>query len=526
MFARERGPSAAWASRMRRRSPRFDGIRMKKRQFVPPCLPILLSVLLAVAGWGLCATATARAAAAPREFRGVPWGDAIERHPELARAYSHGEQVFYRKPGDASELGGMPLEDALYVFERGRLRGARLVLTDFGDFASLKQAYISKYGVPEVRQGGGLDAYVWNWPLLRIELFHDRREGRVEAAYVHLPGMAGKDKELFQDDEEIRARGPLGFRGIRFGRDLSGLTDMIPVFGDGDFQYCRRKGENLSLGEIKLKDVLYYFYKGKFYHVSMPVARYDDFAPLKAAYFKKYGPPRENISVLNENYVWTWDDAQIALDRNETDGSVEISYAFVPVLEEAEESRATAENMAFLRDFRSLYAVGQAPGSFRGIAWGADLADAPGLEYVYSHKGVMNYRRPEERLSLGAVELGDILYSFYQDRFFYATMTVKPDPESGSDHFQALRDAYEAKYGKPRVRMTGDAENYVWAWPAMHIALIRYRDGGGVEVCYVYDPVLEEIEKQKIDRAMDALFEPFTPGEKNTARPLVESAGQ
>lgn len=488
--------------------------------------PVLAAVLLAVFAWGLCPVSSASATVAPKDFRGIPWGDGIERHPELARAFSHGDQVFYRKPGDASELGGMPLDDALYVFDRGRFRGARLVLTDFGDFASLKQAYVYKYGPPETHRGGDLDAYVWNWPLLRIELSHNKREGRVEAAYAHLPGMTGKDKELFQSDEEIRERGPLGFRGVRFGQDLTDLTDMIPLFGDGDMQYCRRKGESLSLGEIRLKDVLYYFYKGKFYYVLMPVARYDDFAPLKAAYFKKYGPPRENISALNENFVWTWDDAQIALDRNETDDSVEISYAFVPVLEEAEEARATAENMAFLRDSRSLYVGGQAPGSFRGVAWGADLADAPGLEYVYSHKDVKNYRRPEEKLSLGAVELGEILYSFYKDRFFYVTMTVKPDPASGSDNFMMLKDAYVAKYGKPRAKMTGDAENYVWAWPAMHIALIRYRDGGGVEVCYVYDPVLEEIEKQKIDRAMDALFEPLAPGEKNKARPLIEHAGQ
>jgi len=498
---------------------------MKTLTFFSPRLAVLASVL-AVVAWIVSPAAPARAAAAPKDFRGVPWGDGIELHPELARAFSHGGQVFYRKPGEAGEIGGMPLDDALYVFDRGRFRGARLVLTNFGDFTSLEQAYAYKYGAPEIHKGGGLDAYVWNWPLVRIELFHDKRKGRVEAVYVHLPGMSGKDKELFQDDEDIRARGPLGFRGARFGKELSDLPDMVPLFGDGDIQYCRRKGENLSLGEIKLKDVLYYFYKGKFYYASMPVARYDDFAPLKAAYFKKYGPPKENISTLNENYVWTWDDAQIALDRNKTDGSLEISYAYLPIMEQAEQTRQTAENMAFLRDSRSLYAVGQAPGSFRGVVWGALLADAPGLEYVYSHKGVKNYKRPDERLSLGAVELGEILYSFYEDRFFYATMTVKPDPASGNDHFQMLKDAYEAKYGKPRQRMTEDAENYVWAWPAMHIALIRYREGGGVEVCYVYDPVLEEIEKQKIDRAMDALFEPFTPGEKQKARPLNERAGQ
>ena len=57
-------------------------------------------------------------------------------------------------------------------------------------------------------------------------------------------------------------------------------------------------------------------------------------------------------------------------------------------------------------------AVGEAPAAFRGVTFGADIAGAPGLEYVYSHKDVKNYRRKDEKLSLGSLELEEILYSF------------------------------------------------------------------------------------------------------------------
>ncbi len=447
---------------------------------------------------------------APVEFRGLRFGEDIRHHPDFVLVSRLGDEERYRNPREKAELGGMPLADLVYIFEKGRFQGARMVLTDYGAFQTLKKAYVAKYGPPWVTRGGALDAYVWNWPELRIELTQDRRDGRVEAVYTRFADMPKKDKALFQDEAEIKAFGPIGFRGARFGERLSAIPGMIPVFQNGDVRYCRRENENLDLGGIRLKDVLYFFYKDRFYYVSMLVSRYDDFEPLRAAYLKKYGKPRENLTALNENYVWTWEDAQISLDRNATDGAVEIAYAFVPLLEEAARGGAAGdgEHMAFMRESRALYATSAAPAGFRGIAWGGKLADAPGLEYVFAHKGVKNYRRPDEKLSLGSVEVEEILYSFYKDRFFYAAMSIRPGP-GGDAAFTALREAYAAKYGPPRMRATKDADNLIWAWPAMHIALIRYKDTGRVEVCYAYDPVLEEIEKRKIGQAMDALYAPF-----------------
>ncbi len=40
--------------------------------------PVLAAALLAVFTWGLCPVACADAAAAPKDFRGIPWGDGLE----------------------------------------------------------------------------------------------------------------------------------------------------------------------------------------------------------------------------------------------------------------------------------------------------------------------------------------------------------------------------------------------------------------------------------------------------------------
>ncbi|WP_176638238.1 hypothetical protein [Desulfolutivibrio sulfoxidireducens] len=316
------------------------------------------------------------------------------------------------------------------------------------------------------------------------------------------PGV--EDHDQGRAVEDIKARGPLGFRGLAWGEAAGNRSDLEYLYGSGEVAYYRRTGDNLEIGEFRLKDVLYGFFRDRFFHVQMRAREPGDIAALRAAYAAKYGPPRESVTALDENYLWSWPEAQIALDRDVLEDSLSIGYTFLPILEEMR--RAAPDPLpgdpVFLRPGLAVYAKRPPPDGYGGIPFGTNVALLPGMEYVFVHKDVRQYRRVGEKRRIGDIALDDVIYSFRDDKLFYVILVIK-QPSPGD--FERLRAAYEAKYGPYEAISPGANEHLVWSWPAAAVALIRYRDTGSLEICYAYAPVLRQIENMRIDAALEAL---------------------
>jgi len=63
---------------------------------------------------------------------------------------------------------------------------------------------------------------------------------------------------------------PDGFRGIKWGTEISTLKDMVFVMAiDKDVKRYERKRDELKMGKAKLDYIQYEFRKGKFYLVEM-----------------------------------------------------------------------------------------------------------------------------------------------------------------------------------------------------------------------------------------------------------------
>lgn len=60
-----------------------------------------------------------------------------------------------------------------------------------------------------------------------------------------------------------------GFRGIKYGTSISGLAGMKLDTDEGVIKHYTRKGEKMFLGPVKLESVVYSFFDGKFYGVSL-----------------------------------------------------------------------------------------------------------------------------------------------------------------------------------------------------------------------------------------------------------------
>lgn len=489
-------------------------------------LRLALSLTLALAGaFGRAEPALASQAPQPLEFRGLAFGSSAKDVPDLVTVAGSGPVRICRRQGQPSRLGDMASAETTYYYYDDMLHAVRLTIAGGADFGELRAAYAAKYGQPRLAtRGGAAEVLVWTWPLVEIEMRLDRREGAAVVDYVYLPRLAPSEKPLYQDDADLRRRGPIGFRGVRFGENVSRLPDMRFVYGSGGSDFYRREGDRLFLGEIGLSDIFYCFYKDALYHVVMKVGHYADFAPLLAAYAKKYGPPASQVTALGESHLWRFETAQIALERNSIDGTVEISYAHLPVLAAMERETADIEHgdAVFLRKSRARYAAGPPPAGFRGLAWGADIRDMPDMDFLYVHKNVRHFRRKSDVRSLGDIPLTDIVYSYHGGKLYQVTMEVASKSREDNETFHArLAEAYSAKYGPAKVKESSSSVHYLWNWPAVNIALVKDKATSAVEIGYVYTPVLDALEKDKVKAALDDLYSRLH-GQRQKAGGLLE----
>ncbi|WP_428562885.1 MAG: hypothetical protein ACP59X_22575 [Solidesulfovibrio sp. DCME] len=443
----------------------------------------------------------------PAEFRGIPFGAAPADVPGLERTASFGETDFYRRSDEKPVLGEDCPTDIRYGFSRGALFFVRLTLTGCQGLAGLVAAYEAKYGHP-VREGApGIIRLVWRLPTLTVSLSHFARDGDTVVDYVYLPELSRDEREVWQSAEDIRKRGPIGFRGLRFGRERPSVPGLVQAYQEGAAVYYRRQGDNLELGEMRLSDILYGFFGDRFFTVVMRAENAEDFEALRRAYQTKYGPPRTIPGTLEEELVWSWPEAQIALTRDMEAGGVAVRYADAAILAEVAKAEAGSGAPPSLSGGLRIFSKGEPPRSFRGAAFGSAPRSLPTGEYLYTHRGRKYYRRADERLGLGDIPLTSVLYGYDEDRLTGVTLVITPSGDAPQKDYERVLSAYAAKYGPPSDRTGEDGGTvHLWTWPGISIALTRPKVGP-MEVHYVDASLLRRREARIAQKALLRLDE-------------------
>lgn len=465
-------------------------------------------------------------ASKPPEFRGLAFGTALADIPGLTHVVDAGSVSFYRREAEKPVLGEDCATDVRYGFSRGMFFFARMTLTGCQGLAGLIAAYEAKYGKPAREGAPGSIRLLWRLPTLTVSLSHFARDGTTEVDYVYLPDLTPDERETWQSAEDIRSRGPIGFRGVRFGRDVSSLPGLTLAYKEGAADYYRRAGERLELGETRLGDVLYGFYQGKFFAVLMRAETTADFEALRRAYAAKYGAPRAIPATLEEELVWSWPAAQIALSRDTAEGGLAIRYADAALLAKVLAAEAASGAPPSLSGGLRIFSRGDPPRSFRGAAFGSAETALPSGEYLYGHRGRRYYRRTDERLLLGDIPLVSVLYAYDGGKLAGVALTVAPSGNDPQGDYARVLDAYTAKYGPPTLRVGEDGSRlHLWSWPGLSLALVRPASGP-LEVHYVDASLLRRREGALAERALDVLdhktFSPPAAGENR----IEHSAGQ
>ncbi len=123
---------------------------------------------------------------APVEFRGLPWGTALDRAQAQLTDLTPVTQPVplkgtYSRAGELLKLGEADIRSVAYYFPKGRLSGVGIVFEGEANYFLIKEHLIRQFGPG--RQMG--DRYGWTWADFFVEM---RMRGALgELRYTHVP---------------------------------------------------------------------------------------------------------------------------------------------------------------------------------------------------------------------------------------------------------------------------------------------------------------------------------------------------
>ena len=135
-------------------------------------------------------------------------------------------------------------------------------------------------------------------------------------------------------------------------------------------------------------------------------------------------------------------------------------------------------------------AFGETFETFRGIQWGADKKEVPGLLAGPQRENVEVYTRNENK-KVGDIEVESVYYMFYKGKFGAAMITFQ-----GDSHFSILKEALRQKYG-PAGKPDPSAEKYVWDLTDLKIILSFSPAKASGSIDYFFQPIVQQREKDK-----------------------------
>lgn len=109
---------------------------------------------------------------------------------------------------------------------------------------------------------------------------------------------------LFQVGIVAAYEPPAGFRGLQWGTDIATVKkEMVLIESDGDEKIYSRKKDKLKIGEAKVSEISYGFYKGRLHNVMIIFSGYSNFSKLKQTLIETYGESYQDNEFM-ERYWW------------------------------------------------------------------------------------------------------------------------------------------------------------------------------------------------------------------------------
>ncbi len=133
-----------------------------------------------------------------------------------------------------------------------------------------------------------------------------------------------------------------GFMGYKWGDDISHYDGLKQLYNKGEITFYSNPGESYSIEDVVIGDVIYGFYKGKFYAVYINLDSLENleslekFDVIEEHLTKKYGPPDSKSSTQERlyTYKWKYKDVTIKLKTDRKKGNMKVAFYHRPTSRE------------------------------------------------------------------------------------------------------------------------------------------------------------------------------------------------
>ena len=143
---------------------------------------------------------------------------------------------------------------------------------------------------------------------------------------------------------------------------------------------------------------------------------------------------------------------------------------------------------------------------FFDIPWGGYVTQLKGFEPLEKSLEVSYYVKPDRTYKIENIDVTNVVYGFYADRFFAVYISV-----DGIDVFGQLKKYIMQKYGDPRIEMETKPQQTIYSWKHEQVKIkMKIREvEGSMKLSFYYMPLTGKANRAQSDAFVEppkALF--------------------
>jgi len=151
--------------------------------------------------------------------------------------------------------------------------------------------------------------------------------------------------------------------------------------------------------------------------------------------------------------------------------------------------------------------------------WGAPLSEFPGYANVGGSGKIAYYVNPKQAYMLFGTQLSDLVYGFYDEKFFavYAGLEA-------IDTYGAIKSQIQQKLGVPKISMEarGGLTTYSWKTGDTRIKMKHYGASGAMKLSFYHLPIANQVNAELQKEMDDEPPEPLFPLSRTRQKEAVE----
>lgn len=149
-------------------------------------------------------------------------------------------------------------------------------------------------------------------------------EEKMPSEHRSVTDMAGPPDRPAAGQSSLPANGEAGYLGLRWGQPYSQVENLTPIDTDpayGGVQQFINAQRSKRFGRASVDDVVYGFWQGGLYTITVWTSNFMDFRDLKAEAFRRFGEGIQNREGV-ETYHWmdTMADRMLSYDFDSDTG--------------------------------------------------------------------------------------------------------------------------------------------------------------------------------------------------------------